>query len=354
MKVFVLILLSLSCANATVLKDCPTSLRQRFVGKVQSAIERRIGALDRASGLLGGVTSAKAALQNPKAISEDEFSNLGYRLLTGDQEALREFTSWFQRGTSRIDLPGEADVVGGWTRLANSGGNNRAVFRREIPGMPPRIVKVFGSSADWIPRLPIYAPSVLNFRNSLSAADFVVQMNGNVLGMKIGSPKVYDFGLAKIRGDKQAYFFIEMEELFPGLAKATLKDFHPVTGGKPGVASWVTKVGPNGKSVLQQIADAVLDAHRKKIYTNDPDIMISELGEVRWIDAAMWESVKSEAGFETELDAAMALASNIHDEPSIQRELLLLIYQGIKNEKDLSPKQLDLLKRKLKMSEESY
>jgi len=149
----------------------------------------------------------------------------------------------------------------------NSGHRNDGIyfFKRQDS---PRVLKTFD-------------PELENDRFALMS--FMRAMEGASLGERLGGPRVFQFG----RTSKGQYY-IEMERIFPEGNPCTVKEWF---SGWNKAGSGMEKIEPSQEKkeiVFRRMAELEIEALSKNIAPNDPDFLVSESGEVRWIDSHNW------------------------------------------------------------------
>jgi len=219
--------------------------------------------------------------------------NQGLRNLGTDPSEILDFITTFG-SQSRFTFPGSIDTHQP-VRIAlpitpeNVGKNNTGIFYFQRDGHP-RVLKVLGQVPDPI-RLAGLRKGALKMEigdpDRLSLMRTARELQGSALGEGEGAPVIQRFGTFDYKG--KTYYAVEMDELFPGQRRVSLKEairgddvpFDPLTKKHP----------TTGEPVPQQMADQFLKALLKNKNPNDADFMVSETGEVRWIDTAAWNQI---------------------------------------------------------------
>ena len=115
---------------------------------------------------------------------------------------------------------------------------------------------------------------------------FLRKLDGMTLQAMEGGPRILDFGSFST-GDAGPYFFVRMECLFCGTQAVNLKDVETKSG------NLITQLEANGAGPLGQFGLLLARAFEDHILPMDPDLFVSEKGEVRWIDGERWIEVQS-------------------------------------------------------------
>jgi hypothetical protein len=153
--------------------------------------------------------------------------------------------------------------------VANSGSNNRGVFRLIENGKTKAIFKV--------------TPYLVNERHP---SGFLRALQGMILQASEGGPKVYDFG-SIVEPDGRRYFYVELEALFAGERTSNLKDL------KFDQPNLIRELSEKQVSVARKMGDQLASAFEHKILPIDPDFFVSQSGAVRWIDGERWADAGS-------------------------------------------------------------
>jgi hypothetical protein len=107
-------------------------------------------------------------------------------------------------------------------------------------------------------------------------------LEGAIIGENTDAPKIYGFGIARHQG--KSYYYVEMEQAFPGQKPTILKN---VLDSGQGASLIHPK---DGVSPLPSMAKHFVDAFSKQIGPSDGDFIIGAKGEVRWIDPFAWKN----------------------------------------------------------------
>ncbi len=167
------------------------------------------------------------------------------------------------------------DFSGTVTPLPNSGISNRGIYRL-IPEAgtektPERILRVTTHSPTPAPPLPLFR-----------------QIEGMRLQEAHGGPKLFEIGTwidASAPNGPRPRFFVLMECVFCGQRSLNLKDM------TYGALTFVNFLEQRGKNIAGTVGDQLARAIEDRILPLDPDFLVSESGEVRWIDGERWETI---------------------------------------------------------------
>jgi hypothetical protein len=154
-------------------------------------------------------------------------------------------------------------------QIANSGSNNRGVFRLIEKGQTKSILKI-----------------TLYQVNERHPSGFLSALQGMILQARESGPKVYDFG-SIVETNGRRYFYVELEALFAGERTSNLKDL------KFDQPNLIRELSENEVSVARKMGDQLASAFEHKILPIDPDFFVSQSGSVRWIDGERWIEVGS-------------------------------------------------------------
>lgn len=219
-------------------------------------------------------------------------TNVGLNELTNDPREILNFIKEFG-SQSRFSFPGSIDLRSP-VRIAipitpeNIGKNNTGIFYFEREGKP-RVMKILSPVPDQV-RMAGIRDGSLKLGESdpdrIALLRTARELQGSALGEGEGAPVIQRFGTFEYKG--KTYYAVEMDELFPGQKRVTVKEalrlderpFDPFTKKHP----------TTGEPVIHQMADHFLKAILNGKNPNDADFMISEAGEVRWIDTAAWSA----------------------------------------------------------------
>ena len=149
----------------------------------------------------------------------------------------------------------------------NSGHRNAGIyfFKR---GDSPRVLKTFDAQMD-------------NPRTALMS--FIRALEGASLGEQLGAPKIFQFGRTS-----DGKYYIEMEQAFPNESSSTVKEWFS-GWNKPGhgLETFEASVERTEK-VFRKMAELEIEALSRNVSPSDPDYLVNDAGEVRWIDSHNW------------------------------------------------------------------
>jgi len=197
---------------------------------------------------------------HPIPVAIEQILRLPFPASPGSRSALN-------RETGMIDgIPAKA--------LPSYGGMNRGIYSLARNGQP-RIIKVL---------YPLISPD--EFESDPPAPE---QMRAGLIGALFGAPKLHRAGVLQDETGQQ-FYFLEMDELFPGQPRRSLKEIlkNPAT---PDTSLWLSKLhqpGVNGRRPTQEIADRLVEVLEHRIIPRDRDFMIAENGGTAWLDTNRW------------------------------------------------------------------
>lgn len=194
--------------------------------------------------------------------------------------------------------------------LIKEGGHNRGVFEVNYEGNP-RIIKVVN----------------LDIIQSMRELYFLSR------AIEVGGPKLYGFGITKLQGKK--LLFVEMEDLFHGQDKISLRRL-----------SFLKKLKNKGefynkyvnseflKKLSLSLANLLFRTLEKKMNPGDPDLIVSEFGELKWVDFGSWSKVRDVR----EATINMYFVANYLEaiSPRDHKEMLKILFHKIDNSTILS------------------
>lgn len=167
---------------------------------------------------------------------------------------------------SRLDASGAIDGNPA-ERLSTIGAANAGVYRLSRDGSP-RILKVL----------------LLGPKSTKGAAQAVAgQLRGARLGQLFGGPAVRRAGVLE-KPDGEGLFFIEMDELFPGRLSYSLKELYALAEDRGDKEEYALVAGRPAARMGVMLA-RVLESG---VIPRDLDFLVSEDGEVAWLDANQW------------------------------------------------------------------
>jgi hypothetical protein len=160
------------------------------------------------------------------------------------------------------------DFAGTATRVPNSGISNRGIFRLQPENGAELILRV-------TPQAPLATPPLQLFK----------QIEGMWLQEAHGGPKLFDIG-TWVEDNQKPHFFVLMECVFCNQRSLNLKDL------AYGSLTFVPLLEQQGKNITGNIGDQLARVFEDRILPLDPDFLLSDSGEVRWIDGERWETVR--------------------------------------------------------------
>lgn len=116
---------------------------------------------------------------------------------------------------------------------------------------------------------------------------------GNLLADSVPSaPRIISFGIDKGEKGEAKIFYIEMEELFPNQKRWELKTLTSFWKDRifpvDQAVQIISKSDKNGKPIYRALAEMETELLERKIIYWDRDFMISEDGQIRWVDVDGW------------------------------------------------------------------
>lgn len=177
-------------------------------------------------------------------------------------------SEWVGAHEQELDLSSiRSNHFSSFAEVRSDSGGNSGIFSYVDPNGNARIVKR------------------LNFGpwGTDSRARLEEELVGCAWGESEGGPKLLQFGLLK-DGRSEPAFYVEIEWLFASERAFPLKLAyqHP---------EFLKRHGAGGLWVPEIIADQAVHAFTSGLDISDPDLMISESGQVRWMDTSYWRKL---------------------------------------------------------------
>lgn len=203
-----------------------------------------------------------------------------------------------------------------YNRLENSGALNHGVFR------------ITGQSSSTILKILMIHPD----------NGYVEQVRGAHIGAALGGPLVHDVGLIRDPADGTLRVSIEMEELFPGRTRFTMKDNFRTEHLLIKTSDQLT--------IAAAIVEMMFDAASRNILVRDPDVMFTSEGLVRWIDTNAFSfSETSLEAHQRIVFETTSLLFQTRSRPLLNQIFLEAYLQNLRKNRDLNAlDKVDLLK----------
>lgn len=150
-------------------------------------------------------------------------------------------------------------------RISNIGADNAGIYALSRGGSP-RILKIL-----------LYGPASYGVQGARA------QLRGARLGQLFGGPVVRRAGVIE-GADGSRQFFIEMDELFPGRLSYSLKELFTLADHEGDKENYAMVVGRPAARMGVMLARVLEEG----VIPRDPDFLISEDGQVAWLDANQW------------------------------------------------------------------
>jgi hypothetical protein len=121
------------------------------------------------------------------------------------------------------------------------------------------------------------------------------QVQGGVIGSFFGAPKLLRTGIADLGYHR--YYFVEMEELFPGQKPRSFKSAAAERDSK--FIAMLGRPRADGLVPAREMADKLVEVLEYGVVPYDGDFLVTPDGRLSWIDTNWW-TVDENAGFPKE------------------------------------------------------